>query len=66
MSQKRKGTARFTFSRHALEQMKLRNISANNANAILENPDKVIKETGKAVFQSIVTEKNRQYLIRIL
>jgi hypothetical protein len=53
----------FVFSKHALEQMKLRNIPKNVVEKILSNPEQIKNEQGKKVYQSIV--ENGKYLIRI-
>jgi len=44
----------FIYSKHALEQMKLRGISLVIIEAILAKPEQVTREAGKTVFQSIV------------
>ena len=56
---------KFTFSNHALEQMKLRHISKAVVEAILENPQQVIKENGHRIYQSVITMEKTNYLIRI-
>ena len=54
------------FSNHALEQMKARNISVELVNSIITNPQQVIIEPGKKIFQSIVNFKEEgEYLVRI-
>ena len=52
-------------SKHALEQMELRQIDLQLVNNILANPDEVLVIGEKTVFQSIVTEQGKSYLIRI-
>lgn len=54
---------KFVFSKHATEQMKLRNISKNVVEKILSNPAQIKNENGKKVYQSVVD--NGKYLIRI-
>jgi len=56
---------KFTFSNHALEQMKLRRISKAIVESIMENPQEVIKENGHKIYQSIVKMERTNYLIRI-
>lgn len=53
----------FKLSRHALDQMQLRNISEKIVFDILLNPDQVRLEDEKKVYQSIV--ENGRSLIRI-
>ena len=53
------------FSKHALEQMMCRNISIVVANNILRNPQQIVNQGDKTIYQSVVTENRKQYLIRI-
>lgn len=53
----------FKFSNHALEQIKLRGISKEVVRKILLNPDQVVAEEGKKVYQSVVDDGRS--LIRI-
>ena len=53
----------FKLSRHALDQMQLRNISEKIVYDILLNPDQIRLEDEKKVYQSIV--ENGRSLIRI-
>ncbi|MEO5572490.1 MAG: DUF4258 domain-containing protein [Bacteroidia bacterium] len=56
----------FIFSKHALEQMKLRNISNDVVEDILKNPGQIMQEDGRKIYQSIITSKEEEtYLIRI-
>ena len=55
----------FEFSKHALEQIKLRQISLAIANKVLKNPDQVVKENGNRIYQSIISTAGKKYLIRI-
>ena len=56
----------FIFSRHAIEQMKRRSISMEIILEIINKPKQVIHESGKDIYQSIVTfEDNKQYLVRV-
>jgi hypothetical protein len=53
------------FSRHALEQMALRDISEAIVTGILENPGNLITEQDKKIYQSIVIFGEEKYLVRI-
>ena len=53
------------FSKHAIEQMQRRQISVAIANKILKNPDQILEEDGYRVYQSIIPDKGKNYLIRI-
>ena len=53
-------------TKHAREQILLRNISEEQIKEIMIYPDSVVMdEFGVSVFQKIVTEKNKQYLYRV-
>ena len=54
---------KFEFSKHALEQMKLRHISKEVVESILASPGQTLEEDGNKVYQSITEEG--KYLIRI-
>lgn len=56
---------KFIFSNHALEQLKSRNIDVKVIEQILENPEMVIKQSDKLIYQSLIKENHRRYLIRI-
>jgi hypothetical protein len=56
---------KFVFSNHAIEQMKLRNISQTIVEKILKNPQQIIKENGHKIYQSIVKMGSGNYLIRV-
>ena len=45
--------------------MQRRQISANVANAVLKDPGQVIEEDGNKVYQSVIRENGKSYLIRI-
>ncbi len=45
--------------------MELRGISMEIATKILQKPNQIIKENDKTIFQSIITEDNKSFLIRI-
>ena len=51
----------FEFSKHALEQMELRDITKRTVEKILAHPLQIKEEDEKKVYQSIV----KNYLIRI-
>ena len=54
------------FSKHALEQMELRNIPIEIVEAILNSPQQTILELEKKIFQSIVNFENEgEYLVRV-
>ena len=53
-------------SRHAIEQMKRRNISIEIVFAIINKPTDVISENGIDIYQSIIIfEDEKQYLVRV-
>ena len=54
---------RFEFTRHALEQMELRQISKEVVENIMTNPNQTLHQDGSKVYQSITEDK--KYLIRI-
>ena len=55
----------FEFSKHALEQLKQRHISVAIANKALKHPDQILDSEGKKVYQSVIQEEGKNYLIRI-
>lgn len=55
---------RVEFSRHALEQMRVRGISRHSVIEALEHPDKVIYDDGTATYQRI--EEDGMYLLRVI
>jgi len=56
-------TPGFEYSKHALDQMKLRGIEMGLVERILRNPGEVKTEDGLKVFQSLT--ENKEHLIRI-
>ena len=56
----------FIFSKHAIEQMENRNISMKIILAILENPKEIIVEDEQTIYQSVITNEAKEYLIRII
>ncbi len=56
---------KFEFSKHALAQMKLRNISKEKVESMLRNPGQIITQGKNKIYQSIITENpDEKYLIR--
>ena len=54
------------FSKHALEQMKTREISLKIAQSVLDGPQQIITETEKKIYQSIINfDEEDGYLIRV-
>jgi hypothetical protein len=54
------------FSKHALEQMAVRGIPVDIAKTIINNPQQVVTESGKKVYQSIITFDEGDYLVRLI
>ena len=59
------GNMNFEFSKHASEQMQQRHISITIAKKVLANPDQILTENGKKIYQSLVAIAGKNYLIRI-
>ena len=55
----------FIHSQHLLQQIQLRNIALAQIEEVLQNPDHVIMEDGFTVFQKLLYENNKRYLLRI-
>jgi hypothetical protein len=55
----------FIISKHAESQMKLRGIEEKTVLEILDYPDQVKSDNDKTVYQSVIIENGKQYLIRI-
>jgi hypothetical protein len=55
----------FALSNHAIEQMKSRGISLSSVERILQTPDAIVADDGTTVYQSVVFELNKAFLIRI-
>jgi hypothetical protein len=53
------------YSVHSLEQMALRGIDKTLTDLILLKPDQVIQQENLTVYQSIIKQNNKNYLIRI-
>lgn len=59
-------TNKFIISKHAKEQINLRNISEDLVLSILSNPDSIfIDSNGLMVIQKVVIEGNKPYLYRV-
>lgn len=56
----------FDLSAHAREQMKLRGIEEDIVWQILTAPGQVIVAGDKTVYQSVVNETGKQYLVRVI
>jgi hypothetical protein len=57
----------FHYSKHSLEQIKLRQLDQVIIDELLDHPDQIIKQDKHTVFfQKLVTEYNKQYLYRVL
>jgi hypothetical protein len=56
----------FNISNHALEQMRLRGIQENIVWDILNRPGQVITAEDKTIYQSVVIEAGKQYLVRVI
>jgi hypothetical protein len=53
------------FSKHFFEQIKLRNISFEEVEEALNNPDSISTEDDLTVYQKKLLANNRAYLLRI-
>jgi hypothetical protein len=53
------------YSTHSLEQMTLRGIDKTLTDLILLKPDEVIQQENLTVYQSLIKQNNKNYLIRI-
>ncbi len=57
----------FSISNHAKEQMEFRGVSLEVVMSVLTNPQQILTEEGKKVYQSIINfEKERSYLVRVI
>ena len=52
-------------SKHALEEMKLRNISEDDVLDVIANPENIIAQDGLKVYQKILEAAAKSYLFRI-
>lgn len=56
----------FSYSLHALEQMELRGITAEQVEAALNAPDRVVFEgNDQAVYQKVISLRDGNYLLRV-
>ena len=55
----------FNISKHARDQMKLRSIDESVVWDILNEPGQIIINDDKTIYQGVVDEAGKQYLIRI-
>ena len=55
----------YIFSKHALEQMRLRQIKRATVESILKKPEKVISEGGERIYQAVKEVNGKKYLFRI-
>jgi hypothetical protein len=57
----------FIYSKHSLEQIKLRELDQSIIDDLLENPDQIIKQDNHSVFfQKLVKQDNKLYHFRVL
>jgi hypothetical protein len=58
--------AQFELSKHALEQIELRNLTLEMVESVLSVPDSIIEEEdGQKVYQGVVEQDTKDYLLRI-
>ena len=55
----------YKISRHAVEQMKKRNISEEIVDKVINQPEQIINEETYTIYQSIIDEKGKTYLYRV-
>jgi hypothetical protein len=55
----------FSFSKHSLEQMELRNINRGEIENALNNPQQKAFEDNLSIYQKIIEKNNRSYLLRV-
>ncbi len=53
------------FSQHSLEQMQLRKIRKEDVENTISNPESVTTEDDLTVYQKLIYENNKTYLLRI-
>jgi hypothetical protein len=56
---------KYIFSNHAVEQIKRRNIDVKTIEFILENPNQTTIRANTMVYQAIIKENSKDYLIRM-
>lgn len=55
----------FSISNHAKEQMEFRNVSLEVVMSVLTNPQQILTEEGKKIYQSIINFEEGDYLLRV-
>ncbi|MBK9569619.1 MAG: DUF4258 domain-containing protein [Chitinophagaceae bacterium] len=56
----------FSISNHANEQMKFRNVSLETVMSVLTNPQQVLTQDGRKIYQSIINfVEEGDYLVRV-
>ena len=55
----------YKISRHAVEQMKKRNISEEIVDKIINQPEQIINEETYTIYQSLLDENGKTYLHRV-
>ncbi len=56
----------FQFSKHSIEQIKIRGLSIDIISELIENPDKTITHiSGTIIYQKLVNEDNKYYIYRV-
>jgi len=56
---------KFAWSKHSLEQLERRGISASLVENVLKDPDQVITEGSQTIYQAVIEEQKKSYLVRI-
>ncbi len=56
---------KYVFSDHAIEQLQRRDIKKSIIESIIENPDNIIDEKDKRIYQGIIKENDKKRLFRI-
>ncbi len=57
---------KYELSKHAVDQMKKRDISRNIVNEVFKNTDDIVKhDSCLTVYQKVIEEKENKYLYRI-
>lgn len=56
----------YLISNHAREQMKLRNVPIDVVMNVLTNPQQILTNVGKSVYQSIINFNDGNYLVRVI
>ncbi|QMW02344.1 DUF4258 domain-containing protein [Spirosoma foliorum] len=58
--------AKFELSKHALEQIELRNLTLEMVDSVLSAPDSIFEEgDGQKIYQGVVERDTKDYLLRI-